>query len=69
MVLINILIYRRQLTTTEKSNYIAAVKCLMKKPSIYGAGTNIPGAVNRYDDFHGVHISQTMSIHFVVCYR
>lgn len=55
----------RQLTTTEKSSYIQAVKCLMKKPSIYGSGTDIPGAVSRYDDFHGVHISQTMQIHFV----
>lgn len=55
----------RQLTNREKSAYIQAVKCLQQKPTIYGVGTAIPGAVSRFDDFHGVHISQTMSIHFV----
>ncbi|KAI5803488.1 hypothetical protein DFH27DRAFT_50436 [Peziza echinospora] len=55
----------RMMHTFEKWYYLAAVKCLMTKPTKYGPGTDIPGAKNRFDDFHGVHIQQTMSIHFV----
>ncbi|RPA75967.1 Di-copper centre-containing protein [Ascobolus immersus RN42] len=52
----------RSLTNTEKANYINAVKCLTTTPSI---ATSIGGAINRFDDFQGVHATQTPNIHFV----
>lgn len=52
------------LSDEEKIAYISAVKCLMSKPSI--SGDAIPGAKSRYDDFVGVHINQTLSIHATV---
>jgi hypothetical protein len=52
------------LSDDEKIAYINAVKCLMDKPSISGAA--IPGAKSRFDDFVGVHINQTLSIHATV---
>lgn len=51
----------RALKTSEKSAYIAAVKCLTKLPAISG----ITGTINRYDDFHAVHNNQTPNIHWV----
>ncbi|KAK4495154.1 hypothetical protein PRZ48_013481 [Zasmidium cellare] len=45
----------------EKRDYIKAVRCLQTKPSI--SGDLVPGARNRYDDFVGTHINQTLSIH------
>ncbi|KAF4553222.1 Tyrosinase-like protein 1 [Elsinoe fawcettii] len=48
------------LSKKQKKSYIAAVKCLQSKPA---QNTAIPGARNRYDDFVGVHIQQTLSIH------
>jgi tyrosinase len=51
-----------KLTSTEKKAYTAAVKCLATKPSIVKAVT---AARHRYDDFTGVHNSQTPNIHFV----
>jgi hypothetical protein len=52
------------LSDDEKIAYIDAVKCLMDKPSKSGAA--IPGAKSRFDDFVGVHINQTLSIHITV---
>jgi hypothetical protein len=52
------------LSDDEKIAYINAVKCLMDKPSISGAA--VPGAKSRFDDFVGVHINQTLSIHATV---
>ena len=52
------------LSDDEKIAYIDAVKCLMDKPSI--AGSAIPGARSRFDDFVGVHINQTLTIHATV---
>lgn len=52
------------LSDAEKIAYTDAVKCLMKKPSI--SGDLIPGAKSRFDDFVGVHINRTMSIHGTV---
>jgi hypothetical protein len=52
------------LSDEEKIAYTNAVKCLMDKPSISGAA--IPGAKSRFDDFVGVHINQTLSIHATV---
>ncbi|KAI1426985.1 hypothetical protein F5Y12DRAFT_223882 [Xylaria sp. FL1777] len=49
-------------SSTEKKQYIAAVKCLQAKPSIADP-TFAPGARTRYDDFVAVHINQTLSIH------
>ncbi|KAI0476824.1 Di-copper centre-containing protein [Xylaria cf. heliscus] len=49
-------------SSTQKKEYIAAVKCLQKKPSIADP-TFAPGARTRYDDFVAVHINQTLSIH------
>jgi hypothetical protein len=52
------------LSDDEKIAYTNAVKCLMDKPSISGAA--VPGAKSRFDDFVGVHINQTLSIHATV---
>ncbi|KAI3336666.1 Di-copper centre-containing protein [Xylariaceae sp. AK1471] len=49
-------------SSTERKEYIRAVKCLMAKPSIADP-TFAPGARSRYDDFVAVHINQTLSIH------
>ncbi|KAF2875983.1 hypothetical protein BDV95DRAFT_287630 [Massariosphaeria phaeospora] len=50
------------LTTTEKKDYISAVKCLSKKPAKTPASL-VAGAKTRYDDFVATHINQTLSIH------
>lgn len=52
------------LSDKEKTAWIDAVKCLMVKPSL--SGDAIPGAKSRFDDFVGVHINQTLSIHGTV---
>lgn len=52
------------LSDAEKIAYTDAVKCLMAKPSV--SGDAIPGAKSRFDDFVGVHINQTLSIHATV---
>lgn len=39
------------------------VKCLMRAPSKIPAG-EVPGAKSRYDDFVGMHVNQTLFIHF-----
>ncbi|KAK6437493.1 hypothetical protein LTR95_006310 [Oleoguttula sp. CCFEE 5521] len=49
------------LTPHEKKDYIRAVKCLQSKPALSSA--TVPGAKTRYDDFVGVHIQQTFTIH------
>ncbi|KAI0874785.1 Di-copper centre-containing protein [Hypoxylon argillaceum] len=49
-------------TSTQKKQYIAAVKCLQAKPSIADP-TFAPGSRTRYDDFVAVHINQTLTIH------
>lgn len=55
----------RSLTSKEQTDYITAVKCLINLPSI---ATSVGGALNRFDDFQGVHSMQTPDIHFVVCF-
>ncbi|GAP87774.1 putative FAD binding domain-containing protein [Rosellinia necatrix] len=52
----------RSLSSTQRKEYIAAVKCLQTKPSIADP-TFAPGSRTRYDDFVAVHINQTLSIH------
>ena len=50
------------LTAGEKKNYIDAVLCLAKLPSKISS-SQIPGAINRRDDFTAVHINQTFGVH------
>ena len=57
---------RRALSDGEKKSYIDAVKCLQKKPPITAHIS--PGAVSRFDDFQGVHISLAWTIHYVVSF-
>ncbi|KAJ0275979.1 hypothetical protein CBS470a_011029 [Colletotrichum nupharicola] len=51
------------LSGSERKAYTSAVNCLLRKPSKLQASGFAPGARNRYDDFVGVHINQTLSIH------
>ncbi|KAK3330693.1 hypothetical protein B0H66DRAFT_72310 [Apodospora peruviana] len=46
----------------EKKQYIAAMLCMMSKPSKMDQ-KKYPGVKSRYDDFVAVHINQTMNIH------
>ncbi|KAK1749680.1 putative tyrosinase [Echria macrotheca] len=50
------------LCPSERRKYIAAVKCLMSKPSKLDP-IEVPGAKSRYDDFVAVHMNQTFTIH------
>jgi hypothetical protein len=53
------------LTSSQRTSYINAVLCLMKKPSKADPAF-APGSQNRYDDFVAVHINQTLTIHGTV---
>ncbi len=53
---------RQNLTSTERSDYIAATLCLMNTP----AKNNLPGAKSRWDELQYVHIIQSDYIHQVV---
>ncbi|KAF8253345.1 Di-copper centre-containing protein [Wilcoxina mikolae CBS 423.85] len=53
----------RKLTTSEKSDYITAVKCLQGLPS--QMKDKLPGAGSRFEDFQGTHILSTDFVHFV----
>ena len=53
---------RGSLSTTERAEYIDAVLCLQRLPSIIPEGL-VPGAKSRFDDFVATHINQTLSIH------
>lgn len=46
----------------ERKAYTTAVQCILSSPSKSDPSL-VPGARNRYDDFVGQHINQTLSIH------
>ncbi|ESA44157.1 hypothetical protein GE21DRAFT_1538 [Neurospora crassa] len=50
------------ISKAERREYIAAMLCLMSKPSQLDQ-TEYPGAKTRYDDFVAVHMNQTTTIH------
>ncbi|KAH8668543.1 hypothetical protein BX600DRAFT_435074 [Xylariales sp. PMI_506] len=50
------------LTKAERRDYIDAVLCMQRKPSILSQ-EEVPGAKTRFDDFSAIHINQTLSIH------
>ncbi|TVY64353.1 Tyrosinase-like protein orsC, partial [Lachnellula suecica] len=50
------------LTLSERKNYTDAVNCLRALPPISPPDI-VPGARNRYDDFHAAHINATEWIH------
>ncbi|KAF2715515.1 Di-copper centre-containing protein [Pleomassaria siparia CBS 279.74] len=50
------------ISATDKKAYIAAVLCLIQKPSKLSA-TTYPGAKSRYDDFVAIHIKNSLTIH------
>ncbi|ORY08686.1 hypothetical protein BCR34DRAFT_569456 [Clohesyomyces aquaticus] len=51
------------LSSSERKAYIAAVKCLQKKPAKTPSSL-FPGAKSRFDDWVATHISQTPTIHY-----
>lgn len=53
------------MTTDERDDYIAAVKCIRSAPSKLAAGL-YPGAKIRYDDFVVVHMNMTPTVHGTV---
>ena len=59
---------RVTLSTAEKKEYINAVKCLTTKPKRTPDAT-APGVKHRWDDFTGVHINQSFTIHYTVSER
>lgn len=56
---------RGDISAADKKAYIAAMLCILKKPSKLDPN-KFPGAKSRYDDFVVVHMNQTMSIHSTV---
>ncbi|KAG7291946.1 hypothetical protein NEMBOFW57_001975 [Staphylotrichum longicolle] len=50
------------ISAADKKAYIAAMLCILKKPSKLDPN-KFPGAKSRYDDFVVVHMNQTLSIH------
>lgn len=50
------------LTKDERTEYLRAVKCILKAPSQLPAG-KYPGAKSRYDDFTVVHMNMTPTVH------
>lgn len=50
------------MTGKEREAYTTAVQCMLSSPS-KSDPSHVPGARNRYDDFVGQHINQTLTIH------
>ncbi|CAI4219580.1 unnamed protein product [Parascedosporium putredinis] len=57
----------RTLTSAQRKQYIASVKCLQTKPSFFDPNI-IPAAKSLFDDFVGVHVFQTGSIHLTATF-
>lgn len=55
----------RTLSTNQRKNYIAAVKCMQNKPSLLAPGV-APGSKSLFDDFVVIHYQQTIFIHLTV---
>ncbi|KAI0153378.1 hypothetical protein BJ166DRAFT_500349 [Pestalotiopsis sp. NC0098] len=53
----------RKLSAAQKVSYIAAVNCMLEKPS--KEYPVVPAANNRYEDFVAAHISDVWNAHFV----
>ncbi|KAK3995262.1 putative tyrosinase [Cladorrhinum sp. PSN332] len=53
----------RNLTSTEKFDFLSAVQCLMDSPSILSS--TYPASQSRYDDFLAVHQAVTPYVHWV----
>ncbi|KAH8655320.1 hypothetical protein BX600DRAFT_515151 [Xylariales sp. PMI_506] len=49
------------LTSSQKLNFISAVKCVMNKPS--ALNKIVPATTDLYDDFAAVHVNMTTTIH------
>lgn len=56
---------RGDISDEEKKAYIAAMLCILEKPSKLDP-EQFPGAKSRYDDFVVVHMNQTLTIHGTV---
>jgi len=50
------------LSETQRQEYVAAVKCLMKLPP-KSDKSRFPGALSRYDDFVAYHMTHAMQLH------
>ncbi|KAF4840646.1 Tyrosinase-like protein orsC [Colletotrichum siamense] len=55
---------RRSLSVAERTSYLKAVKCMLRKPALTSK-VDLPGVQNRFEDFMGDHIRQTNDTHFV----
>jgi tyrosinase len=53
---------RADLSETQRQEYVAAVKCLMKLPP-KSDKSRFPGALSRYDDFVAYHMTHAMQLH------
>ncbi|KAI5779911.1 hypothetical protein DFH27DRAFT_489060, partial [Peziza echinospora] len=51
----------RELSKDQRVDYVNAVKCLQTLPSKSDPAL-VPGARTRYDDFHGVHITNSLGL-------
>lgn len=58
-------IFRRSLSRPEQKSYLEAVQCLLQKEPL-SAKSDLAGVTNRFEDFLGDHILQTIANHFTV---
>ena len=50
------------MSIAQREEYVAAVTCLMKLPAKANK-TKYPGALSRFDDFVGYHITHASTLH------
>ncbi len=60
--------HRSDLSIQEREEYTRAVLCLQKKPP-KAPKDKIPGALGRFDDFVGYHMTNAMMLQFVLIHR